>query len=105
MRDALSGIAITTAAIAQLAAALLLAWLGGTVYFLFDGTFLFLGRPVLGLDGSFVWPTVWFAFGPLLVLPAISPLRLPFILLGYLLAALAGRTDDYSAAIAELNNR
>jgi len=52
-----------------------------------------------------LWTALWFIFGPLPVAIGVSLLRLPFILLGYLLAALAGMTGEYSAALEQMNDR
>ncbi|MCL6645096.1 MAG: hypothetical protein K6U88_09015 [Dehalococcoidia bacterium] len=93
MRQALLGLAVVIAGLAELASTLiyLAAW-GGILVYLF-------------LSGYVLWTALWFIFGPLPVAFGVSLLRLPFILLGYLLAALAGATDDYAAALERLNNR
>lgn len=91
MRDLLFGISVALAGMAQRVSTLLLAaWPGGAAW-------LFLG-------GSVIWTTPWFIFGPALLVVGISVLRLPVMLLGLLLAALAGRRDDYLAAVAAMNS-
>ncbi|WP_322795514.1 hypothetical protein [Tepidiforma sp.] len=92
MRNALFGLSVALAGMAQLVSTLLFlaAWLGGAAW--------------LFLSGSVIWTTLWFIFGPALLVVGISVLRLPVILLGLLLAALAGRRDDYLAAVAAMNS-
>jgi hypothetical protein len=93
MRQALFGSAVIIAGLAELASTLiyLAAW-GGILVYLF-------------LSGYVLWTALWFIFGPLPVAFGVSLLRLPFILLGYLLALLAGMTGEYSAALEQMNDR
>jgi hypothetical protein len=93
VRQALYGLAIIIAGLAELASTLiyLAAW-GGILVYLF-------------LSGYVLWTALWFIFGPLPVAIGVSLLRLPFIRLGYLLAALAGMTGEYSAALEQMNDR
>jgi hypothetical protein len=93
VRQALYGLAIVIAGLAEVASTLiyLAAW-GGILVYLF-------------LSGYVLWTALWFIFGPLPVATGVSLLRLPFILLGYLLALLAGMTGEYSAALDQMNDR
>ncbi len=93
MRDAMLAVAVLLAAVAQAASAVL--YLVGCF-----GIFIYL---VLG--GYALWAGLWAVLGPLLVILAVSFLRLPFILAGLLIAALAGRHRDYLAAVSRLNDR
>jgi hypothetical protein len=93
VRQALYGLAIIIAGLAEVASTLiyLAAW-GGILVYLF-------------LSGYVLWTALWFIFGPLPVAIGVSLFRLPFILLGYLLALLAGMTGEYSAALEQMNDR
>ncbi len=92
-RDLLLVIAVWIAGVSQLASGCLYGavWLGGLAWFI--------------LSGNIFWVAVWILLSPLLLSVAISLLRLPFILLGLLIAALAGRQEEYFDYVASLSNR
>ncbi len=93
MRDAVLAVAAWIAGIAQILSSCLLVilWVGGLAWVIWNG--------------SLIYVAAWVLFGPLLVLLLVSALRLPFVLLGLLLAALAGRRDEYLAFLARINDR
>lgn len=68
------------------------AWFGGLIWAVLVGSLT-----------SLIMGALWFVLGPILIAPLVSVLRLPFILLGLGIAALAGRTRDYFDFVASLD--
>lgn len=91
MRNMLFGAGIAIYAVAQVLSALLSAVL------------LFGGATWLFLAGYAVFAIALFLLAPVVVLLAVSVVRLPFVLLGALLAAMAGRWGEYWDLVAESN--
>lgn len=91
MRDAVLAVAVAIAGAATLLSGCLLTvgWLGILAW-------LFLG-------GHVIWTALWFVFGPGVVALAVSLFRLPFVLVGLLLAVLCGRRREYVALVARMS--
>ncbi len=92
MRDLLFNLATLIAATAQLLSGCLLVvgWIGGLAWVVLNGSLLIAG--------------LWVLVGPVVVALLVSAQRLPVILLGLGIAALAGRTRDYIDFVARLND-
>ncbi|WBL37465.1 hypothetical protein O0235_07780 [Tepidiforma flava] len=93
MRDAVLAAAAWIAGIAHILGGCLMViiWLGGLGWFV--------------LSGAVLYAMAWVILGPLLAYAAGFLLRVPFVLLGLLLAALAGRREEYLAFLARISDR
>lgn len=93
MRGAVFGLGILVYGIAQILATLLAAvgYIGGFVFLL--------------LNAGILWAVGWAMFGLIVVFLAVSLLRLPFVLFGWVCAAVAGRTDEYMDFVRSTNDR
>jgi|GEM_PF-1881838 hypothetical protein len=93
MRTVLFNLALVIGGLGHVAAALVasVGCLGVGIYFIVTGAALFAG--------------LWAVFGVLVSLLAASLVRFPFFFVGWILAALAGCSEEYLANMRALNER
>jgi hypothetical protein len=93
MRNVLFNLALLIGGVGHIAATLVasVGCLGVGIYLVFSGAVLLAG--------------LWAVFGLLVSLLAASVVRFPFFFLGWILAALAGCSEEYLANMRALNAR